>query len=89
MEENSAQQPNLDQDAHNQWLSSLSKAKMLELSEKLNDLQLKKEQTASSQPESEIASSSPKSLSGIDRAVQRHKGLTRSEAQEMADEFGF
>jgi hypothetical protein len=28
-------------------------------------------------------------LDGIERAVQRHKGLTLAEAQEIADEFGF
>lgn len=89
MEENSAQQPNLDQEAHNEWLASLSKPKMLELSDKLNSLMLQKEQAASSPQESVSDSSSPKSLSGIDRAVQRHKGLTRAEAQEMADAFGF
>ena len=53
-----------------------------DLAERLAKLMLEKERAASKQHPGEP-------LDAIERALKRHPGLTRAEAQEMADEFGF
>lgn len=52
------------------------------LAEKLAQLMLEKESATNQRHLGEP-------LDAIDRALKRHPGLTRAEAQEMADEFGF
>jgi len=53
-----------------------------DLAEKLAKLMLEREGAVSKQHPGEP-------LDAIERALMRHPGLTRAEAQEMADEFGF
>jgi hypothetical protein len=53
-----------------------------DLAEKLAKIMLEKERAASNQHPGER-------LDAIERALMRHPGLTRAEAQEMADECGF
>jgi preprotein translocase subunit SecA len=88
MEDESAQQQNLDQDAHNDWLMKLSDEKLKLLAKELNSL-MDSKQPVSSPQKSVTESSSPEQLSAIERAVKRHAGLTPEKAQEVADAFGF
>ena len=88
MEDESALQQNLDQDAHNDWLMKLSDEKLKQLAKELDSL-MDSKQPVSSPQKSATESSSPDQLSGIERAVKRHPGLTPEKAQEVADAFGF
>lgn len=86
----SSQQRNLDQEKHDKWLRSQSEATLTRLANNLGTLMREKETPGVTPFESKNSSSSPReSLDAIERAIQKHPGLTREVAQELADYFGF
>ena len=73
-----------DQDSHDKWLLKMSDKDMGGFVDKLEPLMKK----ASKQKEAEDYRFAWYS-DVVDRAVKMHPGLTREEAQEMLDAFGF
>jgi hypothetical protein len=86
----SSQQRNLDQEKHDKWVRSQSEATIKQLANNLGALMRDEETPSVTQFESKNSSNAPReSLDAIERAIQKHPGLTRKEALELADYFGF
>jgi hypothetical protein len=88
MNENSAQQSNLDQDAHDERVAQMSREDIAALAERLSSLARSKSQSTEPQMD-EQDYFSPGRFDAIERAMHKHPGLTREKAQQMMDEFGF
>jgi len=86
----SSQQRNIDQEKHNKWLRSQSKATINKLAGNSGELMREKDMRQLIQPESKNAlHPSSGALDAIARAIKKHPGLTREDAQEIVDAFGF
>lgn len=86
----SSQQRNLDQEKHDKWLRSQSTTTLKNVAVNLGTLMREKDASKITQLRSKNDLSPPgKTLDAIERAIQKHPGLTREEAQEIVDAFGF
>jgi len=86
-----SQQRNLDQEKHDEWLRKQSANDIRQLVDNLGNLMRQKDKLGAGNDKRLKANSNDPSepLDAIDRAMQKHPGLTREEAQAIVDAFGF
>ena len=86
-----SQQKNLDQEKHDKWLRKQSANDLQKLVDNLGNLMHQKDKLGAVNDNRLKANSnaSREPLDAIERAIQKHPGLTREVAQEIVDAFGF
>jgi len=86
-----SQQRNLDQEKHDKWLRKQSANDIRQLVDNLGNLMRQKDKVHAGNGSRLKANlnDSGEPLDAIDRAMQKHPGLTREEAQAIVDAFGF
>jgi len=86
-----SQQRNSNQENHDKWLRKQSVNDIRQLVDNLGNLMRQKDNLGvgnGSRLKANL-SDSRKPLDAIDRAMQKHPGLTREEARAIVDAFGF
>ena len=86
-----SQQRNLDQEKHDKWLRKKSASDIRKLADNLGNLMHQKDKLCAGKDSRLKANltDSRGGLDAIDRAMQKHPGLRREEAQAISDAFGF